>query len=384
MRICMLGWYGTETIGDRAIFAGLLTLFLSQKDISISLGSLYPFYSQRMLLEDKELYNKLIGRYVDIELFDSTNKQCLKYNIAKSDIVVVAGGPLMDIDEMYMLKYAFQYAKKNNKYCMIAGCGVGPIFQDKYKKILLNIINLSDLVILRDNVSRQSLLSIADEFAVTLNTKSITVAIDPAAICAYRYKKIVSNHVKRQYVAINFRDFPMEYTKDKLIVKENINNLIVDLLTKITREFSTEIRLIPMHYFCVGNDDRYFLNSLAMRSGLSNVYVQNKPLSLQHTMDVYYEAYVGIGMRFHSIVLQTVLNGSNYIIDYTESKKGKIIGFLNDIDKKGFYNDRYVNLQDKNNIFNITDNNKRLDVSAIDEYCDYGIRVYNKLIKKVI
>jgi hypothetical protein len=50
-------------------------------------------------------------------------------------------------------------------------------------------------------------------------------------------------------------------------------------------------------------------------------------------------------MRFHSVLLQTIVNGSNYILDYTEIKKGKIVGFVNDIDNDGFYNNRCIHLQ---------------------------------------
>ena len=53
MRICAVGWYGTETIGDRAIFAGVLHIFnFFEGNIDVRLGSLYPFYSHRMLMED--------------------------------------------------------------------------------------------------------------------------------------------------------------------------------------------------------------------------------------------------------------------------------------------------------------------------------------------
>ena len=46
LKATVIGWYGTETIGDRAILSGILRL-LSEvaSDITIELGALYP-YSQ--------------------------------------------------------------------------------------------------------------------------------------------------------------------------------------------------------------------------------------------------------------------------------------------------------------------------------------------------
>ena len=59
MKITIIGWYGTETIGDRAILTGIFSFFnqLFNK-IEIKLGSLYPFFSKRTLNEDYSFYVK--------------------------------------------------------------------------------------------------------------------------------------------------------------------------------------------------------------------------------------------------------------------------------------------------------------------------------------
>ena len=51
-------------------------------------------------------------------------------------------------------------------------------------------------------------------------------------------------------------------------------------------------------------------------------------------------------MRYHSVVFQTILSGNNYVLDYTEPNKGKIFGFLKEIDEMNFYEKRYISLQD--------------------------------------
>ena len=103
---------------------------------------------------------------------------------------------------------------------------------------------------------------------------------------------------------------------------------------------------MPMHYFHIGNDDRVFLNSIAQSLNVENVSVQNSTLSLEETIRVYQGASFNIGMRFHSVVLQTICSGKNYVLDYTEPEKGKISGFLKDIDyKDNFYKKRYLSLQ---------------------------------------
>jgi polysaccharide pyruvyl transferase WcaK-like protein len=55
VKITVIGWYGTETIGDRAILAGLLSLFDEVfGDFELKLGSIYPFFSERTLYEDMD------------------------------------------------------------------------------------------------------------------------------------------------------------------------------------------------------------------------------------------------------------------------------------------------------------------------------------------
>ena len=51
-----------------------------------------------------------------------------------------------------------------------------------------------------------------------------------------------------------------------------------------------------------------------------------------------------IGMRYHSIVFQSFLNGNNYILDYTDPKNGKIKAFLDFVDTADFYHSRYINI----------------------------------------
>ena len=100
-----------------------------------------------------------------------------------------------------------------------------------------------------------------------------------------------------------------------------------------------------MHYFHIGGDDRIYLNQIALNSDLKNITVQNANLSLKETMDVFKDSIFCVGMRFHSVILQTMVSGKNYILDYTEPATGKISGFLSEIDQSNFFVDRYTSLQ---------------------------------------
>ena len=111
MRITIIGWYGTETIGDRAILAGLISFFSkSFKSFEIKLGSLYPFFSERTLNEDCAFYKEITGKGYDIKIFNSKKPKELVNAIKNSDLIVMGGGPLMDLNELFMVEYAFKKA----------------------------------------------------------------------------------------------------------------------------------------------------------------------------------------------------------------------------------------------------------------------------------
>ena len=144
-------------------------------------------------------------------------------------------------------------------------------------------------------------------------------------------------------IAINFRDITLDqYTGDGAT-----NFLYFKEITKnLSQMGHFPIHLIPMHTFCIGGDDRYILNKIALQLNDDRIVVHNNPLCLQDTMNLFYHAKFCIGMRFHSIVLQSVLNGKNYILDYTDPKKGKIVGMLEQLHLKDNISNRYLSLHD--------------------------------------
>ena len=345
MKITIIGWYGTETIGDRAILAGLFSFFnKAYNSFEIKLGSLYPFFSERTINEDYSLYKEILEKEIKIDIFNSKNSKELLNAIKNSDLVVMGGGPLMDLSELFMIEYAFKKAKKFGKTTALLGCGVGPLFHKKYRKSVLNISLYSDITILRDNKSKDNLEEIYKEFNKSFDKENVQTSYDPAVECILEYIKLHKSNIQ-EYIVVNLREFPLEYNKDN--DEKNINNELKNIISDLADKYiDREIRLIPMHYFHVGGDDRVFLNSIALKLNKENIKVQNVNLTLAQTIEVYRNAYFNIGMRFHSVVLQTIGSGKNYVLDYTEPKKGKIFGFLDDIDKERFYNNRYISLQE--------------------------------------
>jgi polysaccharide pyruvyl transferase WcaK-like protein len=341
MKITIIGWYGTETIGDRAILAGILSYCSAvYGKCQIQLGSLYPFFTERTLVEDSDFYKSYCVFDGHINLFNLKNSRELEKSIDVSDVLLIGGGPLMHINEMIILDYAFKYAAKKRIKRVIFGCGVGPIFYRKYEKLLINIFKKANKIILRDQQSKVNAQSIFKRYRQQFNWQNVKTSLDPAVQTCYLFKKNNNDKVSNEYdLVVNLRSFPMEYAKDQQtieLVQSNLNKFFQYL-----KSFNGNILLVPMHYFYIGNDDRYYLNEIKQNI-CSHVHVQNKPLTLEETLKVFKNAKYCVGMRFHSIVMQTIVNGYNYVLDYAEPKKGKIYGFLKDIN---FNFENYNSLQ---------------------------------------
>ena len=376
--IAIIGWYGTETIGDRGILAGLIYLLSkSNKSFIIRIGSLYPFFTERTVIEDYDFLLKISnGALEKIEIFNSTMIREIQKNIKSSDLLIFGGGPLMDIPYLYMMEYAFKYANKVNVKTAILGCGVGPLCDLNLRKSVLNIVELSDVVVFRDQLS-------LNEYHNLGGKKECNAIIDPAFFAAVYYKKQLKTENPKEKIVINFRDAHKDSPNDNT---EQYRSFFVKLLKSISNFDGSPIILIPMHTFVVGHDDRYFLNEISAEVNSSHISVQNNPLSLEETMGMYHDAKFCIGMRFHSVLLQTILNGNNIILDYTDPNKGKTIGFIKQIKADSYYNEeRYLSLLNdslNDSFVNLISNSNTfiLDDMLIDSFQERYVSLINKII----
>ena len=337
MKIAIIGWYGTETIGDRAILAGLFHLFAeSYGKYEVRLGCLDTLLTERTLDDDSVFFTECSNYQLgEISLFDSRKKRELDNAVVWCDILAIGGGPLMELDAMYRLLYAFKRAKRLGKKCIVAGCGMGPFKSAGLLDVATQLVELSDVAIFRDRKSQEIFNNNSRQQKDTL------ALIDPAAIASLCYLDKHRSSESYNYIAINFRKPPVcEYDGLKGLHAD----YFTDILKSVANVFDGEIRLVPMHCFDIGGDDRYFLNKVARLSGLNNVFVHNRPLSLEETFVEYHRAAFCIGMRFHAVLLQTFLNGKNFVLDYTDPEKGKIISLLRQLSLIENLENRYVSL----------------------------------------
>lgn len=362
MNVCVLGWYGSETLGDRAILDGIIRIFSVMSDeLEFNIGSLYPVLTKRTIFEDQEMCKRHAKR-LEIGYFDAKNKKQIKQAVEKADYVIMGGGPLMDLQEMFIIRYGFRHAKKLDKRTALVGCGYGPLNQRAYEKCLIDIAGCTDAIIMRsDNCKEQMKRLISSKYP----EKEVYSLLDPAIISVLDYKAsplLISDSgssVHEGDWVINVRDLDYVYAKEEFYYPR-----IKAAVEKIAKSVSKLI-LMPMHTFYIGGDDRYIQNRIAQDLQFNNITVIQKPLSLKEAYDLVSRAEGCVGMRYHSIVFQCFLNGNNYILDYTDSKNGKIKAFLDLIDTHGFYQSRYMNILN-GETFDFLTNGERFEYNGAD------------------
>lgn len=343
----IVGWYGTETLGDRAILDGIICILskIHSKN-EIRIGSLFDFYTERTMHEDISIYQQYADE-TEISIFDSKNTKRMKENITSSDILIVGGGPLMDLEELYILRKSFIIAKKHHIPIIILGCGIGPLNKNNYINVVKELLIMADEVLLRDAFS----LQVAQ--ALIGNTDKIKVLGDPAVISIENYKDRTKIN-RSNYVAINFREYtPQEYGNECYYSIAFAREII-----RYVQSHYEKVLLVPMHNFSIGGDDRKFLSQAVLNQEYDNVHVMHETMNLYELYNVYANAEACIGMRYHSIVMQTILNGNNFIMDYTNPSTGKISGFISSLENKEFYDNRIIKLQkpitkDKYDLLNV-------------------------------
>lgn len=318
----LTGWYGTETAGDKATLGEVIYHIRKEyHGAHIVLASLYPYVSQWTVRE--------LG-HPDVEVIPVYSSSFWR-RTGIADEVIVAGGPLMHLEVLGVLLWAFLRAKRAGHRTRIAGCGIGPLDRGRrYEDAVRNILLLADAIELRDSAS------VVWASRIT-GRGDIANSGDPAAGFVQRWMEQHPASQATPYLNMYLRDWTTEYQGDLTQgefeeTKARFEQQLGQRVHEICAQLRLRPRLVPMHHFCIGNDDRDFNRRFA-RVHLADLdpVVERLPLSVQEILGAMQEAALSLCMRFHSVVFADTLGVPFIAIDYTQA--GKIANYLADHDR---------------------------------------------------
>lgn len=319
--VFIVGWYGTETVGDKAILAGIIDDYLNKNpDTKFVVASLFPFITHQTI---KELCLTDI-----VNIIPTYSLDFIRYS-KFADEVVMGGGPLMDLVQLGIPLTAFKIAKLYGNKRVIKGCGIGPITLQKYKKAIHEIINLSTNLEFRDKASLNQAKTILKE------KRSIKLSGDYAIPYIQKINKLTKSNESNE-IACFLRDWTYEYYREVSStefakIKKDFETGIATFIKAKADELKVEnIRFYHMHNFIVGNDDRDFSRRF-IKEYFSNDFRAgyDKQLStVENTVMRMKSSRLNICMRFHSVLFANTLGSNLMAIDYTNG--GKIYNYLHD------------------------------------------------------
>lgn len=336
--VLIIGWYGTETVGDKAILWSIIQdLRKRQKPPEkITLSSLFPFVSNWTL---KEI------QVQNVSIVETYSKEFTKA-VNESDEIIVGGGPLMDLEVLDHILFAFINGSKRHIFKRVHGCGIGPLKDPRYTQAVSEIIRLADVITLRDSISVQRCVR---DFV----RRNVEMEGDPAIKFVDFYKNNRDCFEKKyfpfsakSYVACFLREWGKDYSygldHDEYIgLKGRFEQNLVKIIGYLSNKDSLNINFLPMHSFHIGGDDRIFNRKIsrALESGIqttrsdfsSVISCSIAPASPAEILDNMMNAKINLCMRFHSILFAEFLEVPYIAIDYTRG--GKIEAFLRDRNK---------------------------------------------------
>jgi polysaccharide pyruvyl transferase WcaK-like protein len=310
-RVLVLGWYGTETIGDQAILAGLIDEYRRKTpDATFIVPSQYPFYT-RVNIERLGLDCRVTS-YGDDELTG---------DLWGCGTVMIGGGPLMDIPQLGWLATIVEHARASGRRTIVEGCGIGPVHLPETGAYIGRIARAANEIRLRDRASAKRLRALGYE-------GHVTVIDDPAA-------RWVRSQSIRHYgsgagpICLSARELTHEYPQ--ATSPADATHAIAALLARVSDWFpGRALRLHAMHHFPVGGDDRIYARRLARLVGNGRCLVDNTPRTPTETLSIMAEASLVIAMRFHSVVFAHTIGAPMVAIDYTDG--GKVTDYLSEHD----------------------------------------------------
>jgi MoaA/NifB/PqqE/SkfB family radical SAM enzyme/polysaccharide pyruvyl transferase WcaK-like protein len=311
--VVICGWYGTETLGDRAILGAIVEAIheLSPGE-QITIASLNPFYTRLTVAQMPELAGcDVIAAERAIETIDQQRG------------LVFGGGPLMAIREMALMEGLFLRARSAGVPGIIAGCGVGPLGSASFNRSIVGLLSAASRRIFRDAESRDAAAKL-----LGYSDAADLVCEDPAASWVVKHRPARLPPPASPTLALGLRDWPYTQYAPELnprkgeTIQKRFEDTVVQSLDQVLAE-TPGLRLAPIP-FCahrVGGDDRLLYWRLVRRSSriraasdLSMISREPSPealLSRMASMDAM------LAMRFHSLVFASALSLPTVAIDYT-------------------------------------------------------------------
>lgn len=328
--ISVIGMYGGEHVGDAAILGGAIIRILKRHP-EISKVYVYSFRKDRTQCWVDNL--KMLPKKVNIVVCG--DESTFQDRISQSDLLLWAGGPIMELPVVLSRNYYFvKFAKSKGIPFEMEGIGYGPVNTVFGKYIISKIISSSDYVSVRSNSDKVKLDNVdgldkhikpQDPAFTYLNCLPEKNQLDNEEEKAIL--KVLDKH-KGRILALNLRPMWDRYGKKS---KFSFDDFIDEIVTLLNQLDDTTVVFFPM------NADKYGFSDFDVAyqiMGKINSYVDFRLLeyepSINGVITLLRNVDVALCMRFHAVIFAQSQDVPVIGIDYSLSGKGKVSNLFKD------------------------------------------------------
>jgi polysaccharide pyruvyl transferase WcaK-like protein len=313
--VLIMGWYGRETTGDKAILASLLHN-IAGHSVHILKSTYDVDYSRQTLNE-----------------IEAPTVRCLPNDVASFlkaldgvDVVVIGGGPLKESGQMLEWAMRVAIAKSLGKKIMVYGCGIGPLHSAQVRRHVAQILRLADRITLRDAIAVKNAIELG------IPADRITLAADPAMGLLIPSVRFTRRNAEPLTIGVSLRRLTKHYARSgKTIEATRQESAFLDAakctVRRVLQMHGTQVVLVPMA-LRPEDDDREVLRLLHTGLGHDPRISLIKDYASPAALLEHFKGFdFFVAMRFHSAVFAMLSQVPLVAIDY-DSQGGKTTGLM--------------------------------------------------------
>jgi polysaccharide pyruvyl transferase WcaK-like protein len=302
-RIAIVGWYGSETVGDVAILGQVLSEWRHVLPrVTITIVSFAPKITQRSLDDIDERKALIAGEGL---------ASC--WALVMADWLVFGGGPLMQSPTTFLWLARVIAVKVAGGQVVVHGCGVGPIRTAAMCLAASMILHRADLIMLRDRTIEQWLPRFAGSYHVVFDP-----AFDYVRSMCESEPRADSGQRSQRVLALFLR-WPSKQYLERGTLPEDLVDTIVQALISLTDQMNLLLRACVMHADYPESDDRRIYQHLrrSLRRGVT-LDLSSERQALRDIVHAARSSDAVLAIRYHGLVIALATGTPFLAVDYTE------------------------------------------------------------------
>jgi polysaccharide pyruvyl transferase WcaK-like protein len=311
--VTIVGWWGSETVGDVAILGQLLAeiretapeapVCIISFDTSITRASL----------------NELQRSDVVLHALGAGSAWAL----VSARCVVVGGGPLMESPSMSPWAWRQGLARLAGANVLLYGNGIGPVRSTNCARAITSIVRSATHVVVRDTSSMQWC-------AKNAHRTNVTLSFDPAFDFIHAHR--TTGVLRRPQLALALRTPPASYlgAHDTAAATATFLTTLATVLNALADQSDVQFAGIVMHEGFSDSDDAALYEQLrAKLSRPSRLHVA-KSQRVSDVVRTLQESRGALTVRFHAMIFALATDTPFVAVDYARPE-GKVSAAADDI-----------------------------------------------------